>query len=292
MPAGAAGGGVPHLMSAVPEGVICADNLEVLGALPDGCVGLVYIDPPFATGQTRRLDSIRTGSGQQWRNGFGGRRYAFEVVRSHAYRDDLRLEEWLGFLEPRLLEIRRVLAETGSLYVHLDHHAVHHARLLLDGVFGPDRFLNEIVWAYDYGGRARDRWPRKHDSILWYARGDRWTFNRDAVDRLPYMAPRLVGAAKAARGKLPTDVWWMTIVPTRGAERTGWPTQKPLPLLERIITASSNPGDLVVDVFCGSGTTGVAARRLGRRCLLVDCDPEAVRIAAARLGGQPPGQYE
>ena len=276
-------------MTAIPEGVLCADNLEVLGGLPDGCVDLVYIDPPFATGQTRRLDSIRTGAGERRRNGFAGRSYAFEVVSSHAYRDDMRLEEWLGFLLPRLREIHRVLAETGSLYLHLDHHAVHHARLLLDEVFGPQRFLNEIVWAYDYGGRARDRWPRKHDSILWYARGERWTFNREAVDRLPYMAPGLVGPDKAARGKLPTDVWWMTIVPTRGAERTGWPTQKPLRLLERIVTASSNPGDLVADLFCGSGTAGVAARRLGRRCLLVDSDPEAVRISAARLAALGPG---
>ena len=268
---------------AVPEGVVLGDNLEVLAQLPDGCVDLVYIDPPFATGQTRRLDTIRTGSGERRRDGFAGRSYRFEVVRSHAYADGMSLEAWLGFLEPRLREIRRVLTETGSLYLHLDHHAVHHARVLCDQVFGPERFLNEIIWAYDYGGRARDRWPRKHDNILWYARSGRWVFDRDAIDRIPYMAPDLVGPEKAARGKLPTDVWWMTIVPTRGAERTGWPTQKPLRLLERIVAASSRPGDLVADFFCGSGTAGVAALRLGRRCLLVDSDPEAVRISRRRL---------
>ena len=273
------------MSQAVPSGVILGDNLEVLARLPDGCVDLVYIDPPFATGQRRRLQTIRTGAGERSRGGFGGRTYRFEVVRSHAYADAMTLEEWLGFLEPRLREIRRVLAQTGSLYLHLDHHAVHHARLLLDEIFGADRFLNEIVWAYDYGGRARDRWPRKHDNILWYARGERWTFERDAVDRIPYMAPGLVGPDRAERGKLPTDVWWMTIVPTRGAERTGWPTQKPVRLLERIVAASSRPGDLVADFFCGSGTTGVAALRQGRRCLLVDSDPQAVAIAAARLAG-------
>jgi len=193
------------------------------------------------------------------------------------------LDAYLGFLAPRLVEIHRVLAAHGSLYVHLDHHAVHHVRLLLDGVFGPERFLNEIIWAYDYGGRARDRWARKHDNILWYARSATWVFNREAVDRIPYLAPGLVGPEKAARGKLPTDVWWMTIVPTSGRERTGYPTQKPLRLLERIIRASSNPGDLVADFFGGSGTTAVAAERLGRRHLLVDTNPDAIRITRERL---------
>ena len=179
--------------------------------------------------------------------------------------------------------MRRVLTDRGSLYVHLDHHAVHHVRMLLDGVFGPERFLNEIIWAYDYGGRSRDRWPRKHDNILWYAKSATWVYNREAVDRVPYLAPGLVGAEKAARGKLPTDVWWMTIVPTSGRERTGYPTQKPLRLLERIIRASSNPGDLVADFFGGSGTTAVAAARWGRRHLTVDSNPEAIRITRERL---------
>jgi len=205
------------------------------------------------------------------------------VVSAHQYRDDMALGEYLDFLSVRLAEMHRVLAPHGSLYLHLDFHAVHHARLLLDEIFGAERFLNEIIWAYDYGGRGRDRWPRKHDNILWYAKADHWTFNREAIDRIPYMAPGLVGAEKAARGKLPTDVWWMTIVPTSGRERTGYPTQKPLRLLERIITASSCPGDLVADFFGGSGTTAVAAHRLGRRYLSVDTNPEAHRIASDRL---------
>jgi site-specific DNA-methyltransferase (adenine-specific) len=268
----------------VREGVVLGDNLDVLRALPDGCVDLIYIDPPFGTGQTRRLSAIRTGAGTRTRVGFGGRTYRWETVGSHEYEDGMALEEYLDFLAARLAEMHRVLAPRGSLYVHLDHHAVHHVRMLLDEIFGPERFLNEIIWAYDYGGRARDRWPRKHDNILWYARSATWVYNRDAVDRIPYMAPGLVGPEKAARGKLPTDVWWMTIVPTSGRERTGYPTQKPLRLLERIVRASSNPGDLVADFFGGSGTAAVAAARLGRRHLIVDSNPEAIRITRARLG--------
>ncbi|HET9059592.1 MAG TPA: site-specific DNA-methyltransferase [Acidimicrobiales bacterium] len=286
--AGARGGGAPGGRTgtrAVPEGVIGDDNLVVLRALPDCCLDLVYLDPPFGTGQVRRLDSIRTGSGERTRQGFGGRSYSFRVVSSYGYRDNMGLDEYLGFLYERLVEVHRALAATGSLYLHLDFHAVHYARVLLDEIFGPERFLNEVIWAYDYGGRARDRWPRKHDNILWYAKSGKWTFNSDAVDRIPYMAPGLVGPEKAARGKLPTDTWWMTIVPTAGKERTGYPTQKPLKLLERIIAASSNPGDLVADFFCGSGTTGVAAARLGRRYLLVDANPDAVSLAQRRLAG-------
>jgi site-specific DNA-methyltransferase (adenine-specific) len=267
----------------VPEGVHLAENLTFLRGVPGESIDLVYADPPFGTGQTRRLQSIKTGVGERTRSGFAGRTYRFDVVSDHRYRDDMPLEEYLAFLDVRLREIHRCLRPSGSLYLHLDHHSVHHARLLLDDIFGPERFLNEIIWAYDYGGRPRDRWPRKHDNILWYAKSDRWTFNRDDVDRIPYMAPGLVGPEKAARGKLPTDTWWMTIVPTNSRERSGYPTQKPLGLLERIVRASSNPGDLVADFFCGSGTTGVAAQRLGRRVLLVDDNPAAIRIAEQRL---------
>ncbi len=266
-----------------PEGVLLGDNLAVLSAVAPAGVDLIYIDPPFGTGQRRRLESIRTGAGERTRVGFGGRTYRWRSVSVHEYRDDLDLDSYLAFLGPRLEEMHRVLSPRGSLYVHLDHHAVHHVRLLLDEIFGPERFLNEIIWAYDYGGRARDRWARKHDNILWYARGPSWVFNREAVDRLPYLAPGLAGPEKAARGKLPTDIWWMTIVPTAGRERTGYPTQKPLRLLERIVAASSNPGDLVADFFAGSGTAAVAAVRLGRRYLAVDSNPEAVRIAERRL---------
>jgi len=265
--------------------VLEADNLDVLAAIPDGVVDLAYADPPFATGRRRRLVSIRSGSGERTRPGFRGPEVAYETVSDLAWDDDLPLDLHLEALGARIREIHRVLAPHGSLYLHVDWRTAHHVRLLLDEVFGPERFLNELVWAYDYGGRARDRWPRKHDTILWYAKGDSWLFDREAIDRIPYMAPGLVGPEKAARGKLPTDVWWMTIVPPASAERTGYPTQKPVRLLERIVAASSRPGDLVLDPFAGSGTTGVAAARLGRRWLLVDRNPMAVEIARGRLSG-------
>ena len=263
--------------------IVEADNLEALRSLPDGVVDLAYADPPFASGRARRLATIRTGSGDRTRRGFGGREYRYEVIRDLAWADDLPLDTHLEALHARLVEVRRVLAGHGSLYLHVDWRTTHHARFLLDEVFGPDRFLNEIVWAYDYGGRARDRWPRKHDTILWYAKGESWLFDREAVGRVPYLAPGLVGPEKAARGKLPTDVWWMTIVPPASKERTGYPTQKPVRLVERIVAASSRPGDLVLDPYAGSGTTGVAAARLGRRYLLLDRNPVAVEIARGRL---------
>ena len=266
--------------------VIEADNLDALAAIPDGVVDLAYADPPFATGRQRRLVSIRTGSGERTRPGFRGKDVSYEAVSDHAFADDLPLELHLAALEARLREVHRVLAPHGSLYLHVDWRTSHHVRLMLDDVFGAGRFLNELIWAYDYGGRAADRWPRKHDTILWYAKGERWLFDREAIDRIPYMAPGLVGPEKAARGKLPTDVWWMTIVPPASAERTGYPTQKPVRLLERIVAASSRPGDLVLDPYAGSGTTGVAAARLGRRWLLVDRNPAAVAIARARLAGE------
>jgi site-specific DNA-methyltransferase (adenine-specific) len=271
------------LAGRVTGSVVEADNLEVLAALPDGVVDLAYADPPFGTGRTRRLESIRLGAGDRTRPGFRGDATAYQVVSDHAYDDDLPLDLHLAALAARVREIHRVLAPDGSLYLHVDWRTSHHVRLLMDEVFGPERFLNEIIWAYDYGGRARDRWPRKHDTILWYAKGDAWRYERDAIDRIPYLAPGLVGPEKAARGKLPTDVWWMTIVPPGSTERTGYPTQKPIRLLERIVAASSRPGDLVLDPYAGSGTTGVAAARLGRRWLLVDRNPSAVEIARRRL---------
>ncbi len=273
----------PYLGTSPGGEVLGGDNLPIMRRLGGGSVDLVYIDPPFGTGRRRRLESIRTGTGDKTRRGFGGRLYRYDVVSSHEYDDGMVLDDYLAFLHERFVEMHRLLTETGSLYVHLDFRTVHHARLVLDEIFGPDRLVNEIIWAYDYGGRPRDRWPRKHDNILWYAKSDRWVFNRDEIDRIPYMAPGLVGPEKAARGKLPTDTWWMTIVPTSGRERTGYPTQKPVALVERIVRASSRPGDLVADFFCGSGTTGVAAHRAGRRYLLVDSSPDAVRITQERL---------
>jgi site-specific DNA-methyltransferase (adenine-specific) len=183
-------------------------------------------------------------------------------------------------------EARRLLAESGTLYLHLDYREAHYAKLLLDAVFGRDCFLNEIIWAYDFGGRARDRWPAKHDTILVYVktRGGHF-FDQDAIERIPYLAPGLVTPEKAARGKLPTDVWWHTIVATSGREKTGYPNQKPEAILERIVRASSQAGDRVLDFFAGSGTTGAVAAKLGRRFVLIDSNPDAVAVMQQRLPG-------
>jgi site-specific DNA-methyltransferase (adenine-specific) len=259
------------------------ENLAVLQALSDGLAALIYVDPPFNTGQVRRYTRLRTtrdAAGD--RVGFGGARYATTVLETLAYAD--QFDDYLAWLAPRLAEARRVLAPHGTLYLHSDPREVHYIKVLLDALFGRASFLNEVIWAYDFGGRSKRRWPAKHDNILVYVKDPhRYTFNADAVDRLPYLAPKLAGPAKAARGKLPTDVWWHTIVPTAGAERTGYPTQKPLGVLRRVIAASSDPGDLVLDFCAGSGTTGVAAHELGRRFYLIDNQPEALAIMAKRL---------
>ena len=260
------------------------DNLELLERLPADAFALVYIDPPFNTGkEQRRLTLETTADADGDRTGFAGRRYRTTVLGSTAYDD--RHDDYLGFLEPRLREARRVLRGDGTLYVHLDPRESHYCKVLLDGIFGRDCFLNEIVWAYDFGGRSRRRWPAKHDTILVYVKDPgRYHFDSAVVDREPYMAPGLVGPDKAARGKLPTDVWWHTIVSPTGVEKTGYPTQKPLGVLRRIVAASSRPGDLCLDFFAGSGTLGAAALELGRRPVLCDSSDEAVRVMEARLG--------
>jgi site-specific DNA-methyltransferase (adenine-specific) len=263
--------------------VYLCDALTKLQSLPDACIDLIYIDPPFGSGKAQSMTRIRTGEGEQLRKGFGDRTYQFSVISHQSFDDRLPRTDYLQFLSEVLLEAHRTLKTTGSIYVHLDHHSVHYVKVRLDEIFGEERFLNEIIWAYDYGGRHRDRWPQKHDSLLWYAKSKTWTFNRDEIDRLPYMAPGLVPKEKALRGKLPTDVWWMTIVPTNSKERTGYPTQKPLALLRRIILASSRPGELVVDVFCGSGTTLVAAAQCGRHYIGADISQDAVALAQLRL---------
>lgn len=264
-----------------------ADNLTVLRGLPDSCVDLIYIDPPFNTGRTQartRIRATRAADGE--RVGFQGARYRTVRLETQAFAD--AFDDYLAFLEPRLREAYRVLAGHGTLYIHLDAREVHYCKVLLDGIFGRRCFLNEIVWAYDYGGRSRRRWPAKHDNILVYVKNPRrYTFNLDAVERVPYLAPGLVGPKKAARGKTPTDVWWHTIVPTSGRERTGYPTQKPLGIVRRIVQASSNPGDLVLDFFAGSGTTGAACLELGRRFILVDNNLQAIAVMRRRFAGVP-----
>ena len=181
-------------------------------------------------------------------------------------------------------QARRLLASEGTLYFHIDYREAHYCKLLLDEIFGRECFLNELIWAYDYGGRSRRRWPAKHDTILVYVRDPgAYYFDASEVDREPYMSPGLVGPEKAARGKLPTDVWWHTIVPTSGAEKTGYPTQKPEGIVRRMVNASSRPGDWCLDFFAGSGTLGAVAAKLGRRFVLVDSNPEAVEVMRARL---------
>ncbi|MCX8051185.1 MAG: site-specific DNA-methyltransferase [Chlorobi bacterium] len=274
-------------MSASVGTIVLADNLDVLRTISSDSVDLIYIDPPFNTGKQQQRVQLRTEADPDGdRIGFGDKRYRTTVVARHAYEDSF--DDYLEFLRPRLEEARRILAPHGSLYLHCDYREAHYIKILLDRIFGRDAFINEIIWAYDYGGRSKRRWPAKHDTIFFYAKDpDRYFFDADAVERIPYMAPDLVGPEKAARGKLPTDVWWHTIVPTNSREKTGYPTQKPLGILRRIIQASSRPGDLVLDFFAGSGTTGYAAWELGRRFLLVDNNPDALAIMAQRFAQVP-----
>jgi site-specific DNA-methyltransferase (adenine-specific) len=263
--------------------ILLGDNLDVLPDFDDGCFQLVYADPPFNTGRRQgRVTMAVEARPDGDRTGFGGRRYATSVLRHSSFAD--AYDDYLGFLEPRLRELYRLLAPTGTLYLHLDYREAHYVKVLLDGLFGRQCFLNEIVWAYDYGGRPRRRWPAKHDTILVYVKDlERYWFDAGAVEREPYMAPGLVTAEKAARGKLPTDVWWHTIVSPTGKEKTGYPTQKPEGILRRIIGASSRPGDWCLDPFAGSGTLGAVCARLDRRYVLVDSSPEAVEVARERL---------
>jgi site-specific DNA-methyltransferase (adenine-specific) len=267
------------------DAIVLGDNLEVLAGLPDGAFQLVYLDPPFNTGrdQTRRTmatDPAAPDGGD--RTGFAGRRYATRLLAESSYRDSF--DDYLAFLAPRLTELRRVLHRTGTLYFHIDYREAHYCKLLLDEIFGRECFLNEIVWAYDYGARSTRRWPAKHDTILVYVKDPaEYLFDSTEVDREPYMAPGLVTPEKAARGKLPTDVWWHTIVPTNGAEKTGYPTQKPEGIVKRMVLASSRPGDWCLDPFAGSGTLGAVAAQTGRRYVLIDSNPEAIRVATERL---------
>lgn len=260
-----------------------ADNLGVLPEIRTASIDLVYVDPPFNTGKQQKRTQTRTRRDAEGdRTGFGGQRYKTEVLGARAFDDTF--DDYLAFLEPRIREAHRVLKPSGSFYFHIDYREAHYCKVLIDAIFGRDNFRNEIIWAYDYGGRPKSRWPAKHDVIFWYAKDPaNYTYNYDAIDRIPYMAPGLVGPEKAARGKTPTDVWWHTIVSPTGKEKTGYPTQKPLAILERIVKVHSNPGDLVLDFFAGSGTTGEAALQHGRRCILIDDNPQAIEVMKERL---------
>ncbi|MFO0675651.1 MAG: site-specific DNA-methyltransferase [Polyangiaceae bacterium] len=275
----------PSLMP--PSGLVQrSENLAFLRTLADESVDLVYVDPPFNTGKTQKRTSLRTArdaSGD--RTGFGGRRYRTTRIGSKSFEDSF--DDYLAFLEPRLHEARRVLKPTGTLYFHVDYREVHYCKVLLDGIFGRRCFLNEVIWAYDYGARTKKRWPTKHDNILVYVKDEeRYFFDAEAVDRIPYMAPGLVGPEKAARGKLPTDTWWHTIVSPTGKEKLGYPTQKPVGILTRIVRASCPEGGTVLDFFAGSGTAGDAAIREGRNFVLVDESAEAFAVMQKRFAGR------
>ena len=264
-----------------------SDNLPVLQGMQSESVDLIYIDPPFNTGKIQgrtQIKTVRSENGD--RVGFQGQRYETIKVGTKAYSD--LFDDYLAFLEPRLREAHRILVPNGTLYFHIDYREVHYCKILLDTIFGRECFLNEVIWAYDYGARSKSKWPTKHDNILVYVKNpDSYIFNYEEIERIPYMAPGLVGPEKAERGKTPTDTWWHTIVPTNGKEKTGYPTQKPLGILKRIVQASSPQNGLVLDFFAGSGTTGVACLELGRRFILVDNNPEALEVMARRFDGVP-----
>ena len=264
--------------------VFCADNADILPRLADESFRLVYIDPPFGRGRVQRKATIKTTRSDQGdRTGFGGRRYKTVQVGSTSYND--AFDDYLEFLGPLLEQARRLLTPDGTLYFHIDYLQAHYCKVLLDQIFGRECFLNEIIWAYDFGGRSKRRWPAKHDTILVYVKDARqYFFDQDAIDRIPYMAPGLVSEEKAARGKLPTDVWWHTIVATNGREKTGYPTQKPEGILRRVLQASSQEGDRVLDFFAGSGTTAAVAQKLNRRFVMIDNNPQALAVMTKRLG--------
>jgi site-specific DNA-methyltransferase (adenine-specific) len=263
--------------------VYLGDNLAILKSIPTESIDLIYIDPPFNTGRSQKRSKETTRRNDEGdRIGFKGKRY--ETVKSQVLSYDDQFVDYWAFLEPRLEEAKRVLKSTGTLYLHLDYRESHYAKVLLDALFGPDCFLNEIIWAYDYGGKSKSRWPAKHDTIMVFVKDTKkYYFDSETVDREPYMAPGLVTEEKVAKGKLPTDVWWHTIVSPTGTEKTGYPNQKPIGILRRIIQASSKEGDVVLDFFAGSGTTGVVANTLQRKFLLVDQNPEALEVIKQRL---------
>jgi site-specific DNA-methyltransferase (adenine-specific) len=273
----------------VDDLIVYGDNADALQRLPDAAFDLIYLDPPFNTGRAQKRHTLTTAASANGdRVGFGGRTYETKLLQSLAYDDQFAV--YLDFLAPRLQRLRELLAPHGTLYFHIDYREAHYCKLLLDEIFGRDAFLNEIIWAYDYGAKPRRRWPAKHDTILAYVKTPgAHHFDADAVDREPYMAPGLVTPEKAAKGKRPTDVWFHTIVPTNGSEKTGYPSQKPEGVIRRLVQASSKPGGWCLDPFAGSGTLGAVCAKLGRRFVLIDENPVAIRVMRQRLGPEPNG---
>ena len=263
------------------------DNLEILEKyVPDESVNLIYIDPPFNTGKLQQRTEIQVEPDADGdRVGFQGKTYRTRTGKTTHYTDKFESSDaYLQFLRPRFEEAYRVLHPHGSFFLHIDYREVHYCKVMLDEIFGREAFINEIIWAYDYGGRPKSRWPAKHDNILWYAKTpEHYTFNFEEMDRIPYMAPGLVGKAKAARGKTPTDVWWHTIVATNGGEKTGYPTQKPLGILNRIVKVHASRGDTLLDFFAGSGTFGEAAALHDCSSILIDDNIPAISLIMDRM---------
>ena len=276
------------------------DNLPILKELASNSINLIYIDPPFNTGKIQtsdRIKTIKTENGD--RVGFQGNSYKTIKLGTKSYSDKIGDEYIIKFIKPRLIEAKRILTSNGSLYFHIDYREVHYCKILLDEIFGRDHFINEIIWSYDFGGKAKSRWPTKHDNILFYVKNPKdYIFNTNLIDRIPYMAPGLVGKEKANKKKLPTDtwwdpfvgkrntdIWWNTIVGTNSKKRTGYPNQKPRGVIDRIIKASSLPDDIVLDFFAGSGTTGESCYELKRKFILIDNNIEALEVMAKRFIG-------
>lgn len=235
------------------------NNLPILKAFPDSSFELIYIDPPFNTGKKQRLKEL-------------------------SYDDSF--SDFKSFIKKRIKQAYRLLKDNGSLFFHIDYREVHYCKVWIDKIFGRESFKNEIIWAYDYGARQKNKWPTKHDTILWYAKNpDNYIFNYDDIDRIPYLAPGLAGPEKAKIGKTPTDVWWNTIVPVNkhNKERTGYPTQKPLSIINRIVKVHSNKNDTLLDFFAGSGTLGESAYIHNRNCVLIDKNPDAIKVMQKRF---------
>jgi len=269
--------------------IVFGENLKYIKSIKSESINLIYIDPPFNTGKVQshtRIKTIRDLHNGD-RIGFNGIKYKTISMNETSYIDIY--SDYIGFLRPRIEEAYRILSSNGSLFFHIDYRESHYCKIMLDEIFGRDSFINEIIWSYDYGARSKNKWPTKHDNIFWYAKDpEDYIFNYDEIDRIPYMAPGLVGKEKAARGKTPTDVWWNTIVCTNGSERTGYVTQKPIAILDRIIKVHSNKKDLILDFFAGSGTAGESAAKNDRKFLLVDNNIEAIKIMMNRLNKYKP----
>lgn len=245
--------------------VYLSEASRLMSELSEGSIDLIYADPPFGTNNRQRSGDL-------------------------SYSDSF--DDYVQFIKEHAAHLQRVLNDSGTAYVHLDYRWVHYAKVELDLTFGRENFLGEIVWSYNFGGRGKNFFAKKHDTILVYAKQKgHHVFNYDDIDRIPYKAPEMqyVGRSREeaerriAAGQVPTDVWDIPIIGTNSRERVGYPTQKPTSLIRRIVVASSPVGGVVLDPFCGSGTTAIVAASVGRRFIVCDKSEDAVRVTGERL---------